>query len=173
VEDFPMSQLSTSIVLFWLGFCFAATTWAAPEQLLQPEEAFQFEARLENTEKLLLTWDIADGYYLYRQKFKFVALSPDIKTGDPVFPTGRTKNDQFFGNVEIYHDHVEVELPIQRQDAKPATLRLEVTFQGCADAGLCYMPIQKVISFDFRPLDHGRCCPEAILFSGPARIPSL
>jgi thioredoxin:protein disulfide reductase len=145
-----MRKLSIYLLPCWLlVFGISATAWAmAPEQLLEPDEAFQFSAELKNTDKLLLSWDIADGYYLYRQKFKFVSQSPDIKTGEPVFPAGQVKQDKHFGSVEVFRAHLDVELPIQRQIAKSTRLVLEVTFQGCADAGVCYMPIQKVISID-------------------------
>ncbi|MDD1622045.1 MAG: protein-disulfide reductase DsbD [Methylococcaceae bacterium] len=137
------------LLLCWVLFGVSATTWAiAPEQLLQPDEAFQFNAELKDADNLLLTWNIADGYYLYRQKFKFVSLSPDIKIGEPVLPEGLTKQDKHFGTVKVYRTHLEAELPIRRQLTTPKKLVLEVTFQGCADAGVCYMPIQKVISLD-------------------------
>lgn len=142
-----MRQLTICILLCWMGLLFSASSWAFDsEQLLQPDEAFEYHVEGKNPERLLLTWDIADGYYLYRQKFKFVSMSPGIKTGEPLFPAGQTKQDKYFGTVEIYRDRLEVELPIERQSEKPATLLLEATFQGCSDAGVCYLPIQKVFS---------------------------
>lgn len=136
------------ILLCWLVFLLSASSWAIDsEQLLPPDEAFQFSAELEDAQTVRLSWGIAKGYYLYRQKFKFDTLSPDVKTGDPVFPDGQAKQDKYFGTVEVYRDSLALELPIRRQSQKPATLILEATFQGCADAGVCYMPIQKAVSF--------------------------
>jgi len=144
-----MRKLSISIFLFCLTIWFVTTAWAMDsEELLEPDEAFQFTATIKNADKLLLSWDIADGYYLYRQKFKLVSLTPGMKSGEPVFPAGQIKHDKFFGEVQIYRKHIEVELPIQRQDPKLNKLVLEVTYQGCADAGICYMPIQNTITFD-------------------------
>lgn len=144
-----MRKLSIYLLLCWLVFGISTTARGIdPEHLLEPDEAFRFSAELKDQDKLLLTWDTADGYYLYRQKFKFVSRSQDIKTGEPVFPAGQNKQDKHFGSVEIYRKHLEVELPMQRQVTKSTRLVLEVNFQGCADAGVCYLPIQKVISFD-------------------------
>lgn len=142
-----MLKLSILLLQCWLGLCFTFSVWAIdPEQLLQPDEAFQLHAELKDANNLLLNWNIADGYYLYRHKIKLVSLTPDVQTGQPVFPAGQIKQDRNFGSVEVYRDQLQVELPIQRQQAKSVKLELEVTFQGCADIGVCYMPIQKVIA---------------------------
>lgn len=143
-----MLKLTIILLPCWLIFGFTSAWAVDPEQLLQPDEAFQFDAELGDADKLLLSWDIADGYYLYRHKFKFISQSPDINTGEPAFPAGQSKQDQHFGSVEIYRDRLEVALPIQRQAATSTKLTLEVTYQGCADIGVCYMPIQKVLAFD-------------------------
>ena len=143
-----MLKLPILLLPYWLVFGFSPAWAIDPEQLLEPDEAFQFHAERSDADRLMLAWDIADGYYLYRHKFKFISQNPDIKTGEPVFPAGQNKQDQHFGSVEIYRDRLEVELPIQRQAATSTKLTVEVTYQGCADIGVCYMPIQKVIAFD-------------------------
>ncbi len=68
--------------------------------------------------------------------------------GEQSFPASQTKHDAYFGNVEIFRDYLELEIILQRQDPKLNTLTLEVTFQGCAGVGICYMLIQKTISLD-------------------------
>lgn len=148
-----MLKLSMIFLQCLLGFCFMASAWAIDqEQLLQPDEAFEFNAQLQNADKLLLNWDIADGYYLYRHKIKFVSLTQGVQIGEPIFPIGHTKQDQHFGSVEVYRGQLQVELPIKRQHGKAIKLELEVTFQGCADIGICYMPIQKVMVIDLPDL---------------------
>jgi len=132
-----------------LSFWFAGQAFAVDSaDLLPPDQAFQFTSKVQKADRLLLSWDIANGYYLYRHKFKFVSSTPGLKVGEPSFPASHTKHDKFFGDVEIFRDHLEVEVPLQRQDPKLIKLMLEVTFQGCADVGVCYMPIQKTISLD-------------------------
>jgi len=128
---------------------FASLAYAVDSaDLLPPDQAFSFTAKMKNVDTLLLSWDIADGCYLYRHKFKFVSLTPGITVGVQSFPASETKHDALFGDVEIFRNHVEVAVPLQREDAKPNKLILEAHFQGCADAGVCYMPSQQTVSVD-------------------------
>ena len=144
-----MGKLTLLKFLSYLALWFASQVFAIEStELLPPEQAFQFTYQVRKADRLLLSWDIATGYYLYRHKFKFVSLTPGIKVGDQSFPASHTKHDEFFGDVEIFRDHLEVEVLLQRQDPKLNMLTLEVAFQGCADVGVCYMPIKKTVSFD-------------------------
>jgi thiol:disulfide interchange protein DsbD len=144
-----MAKRSLLKFLFCLAFWFASQAFAVESaDMLPPDQAFQFTYKIKKAGRLLLSWDIANGYYLYRHKFKFVSLTPGIKVGEQSFPASHTKHDEFFGDVEIYRNHLESEITLQRQDPKLDTLTLEVTFQGCADVGVCYMPIQQTISID-------------------------
>jgi len=144
-----MLQSARSGLTLCLAFAALATTWAEDTQpLLQPDEAFQFSAALVGRDTLALCWDIADGYYLYRQKFKFMAQTAGIEIGAPSFPAGQNRQDAQFGNVDIFRDRLELALPFQRRSAAAETLHLEVTFQGCADSGVCYLPIRKTIGFE-------------------------
>ncbi len=132
-----------------LAFWFSSQAVAVDSaELLSSEQAFQFTSKVKKADRLLLTWDIANGYYLYLNKFKFVSLTPGIKAGKPSFPASQTKQDVTFGNVEVFRDHLEVEISLQRQDPKLNKLMLEVSFQGCADVGVCYMPVKKALTFD-------------------------
>ncbi|MFZ2172202.1 MAG: protein-disulfide reductase DsbD [Methylococcaceae bacterium] len=144
-----MAKLSILKFLSFLTLCFAGLAFAVDSaDLLPPDQAFQFTARVNKADRLSLSWDIADGYYLYRHKFNFASLTPGITLAEQSFPASQSKHDAFFGNVEIFRDQLEVEIPLQRQDTKLDKLMLDVTFQGCADAGVCYMPIQKTVSVD-------------------------
>ena len=100
-----------------------------PADLLPPDQAFQFTSKVsneKNTEKLLLSWDIAGGYYLYRHKFKFVSLTPGIKLEEASFPESHTKFDPNFGKVDIYQNHLEIEIGLQREDSEIDQLILGV-----------------------------------------------
>jgi len=142
-----MSKFSVSVLLSGLIFWLAGSAYAVDaDDLLPPDEAFEFTAEVHDQNTITLSWDIADGYYLYRHKLKFVSLTPGLEAGKPAFPTGQNKQDKFFGMVETYRNRLELTLPVQHQNATQNTLTLEVTFQGCADAGVCYMPIQKTLS---------------------------
>lgn len=136
-------------LLVWLAGC----TYAVDsEDLLPPDEAFEFKAELKHQDMLVLSWAIADGYYLYRHKFKFVSLTPGLKAGEPLFPSGIKHHDEFSGTMEIYRDRLQLRLPLLHDDVKVDDPAVEITFQGCADKGVCYMPILKTISFGLNPL---------------------
>jgi thiol:disulfide interchange protein DsbD len=108
------------------------------------EEAFRGTAKIEG-DAVLLHWDIADGYYLYRQKFKFKTATPGVDLGQAEFPQGEIKHDEYFGDMEVFHKHVDARLPLARKDAALDALALEVGVQGCADKGLCYPPYKRTL----------------------------
>ena len=144
-----MAKRSILTFLYCLALWFAGQVFAVESAgVLPAEQAFQFTYQVQKADRLLLSWDIATGYYLYRHKFKFVSLTPGITVVEQSFPASHTKHDEFFGEVEIYRDHLEAEITLHRQYPTLNTLTLDVAFQGCADAGVCYMPIKKTVSID-------------------------
>ena len=112
-------------------------------KLLPPDEAFRLSARALDARNLEVRFDVAEGYYLYRDKFSF-AVEPDAGAGTPELPAGIRKHDEFFGDVETYRGRVVAKVPLARGAAGQA-LVLKVGSQGCADAGVCYPPtVQQV-----------------------------
>ena len=107
------------------------------EEFLDPEVAFKFSARALDANTLEARWQIADGYYMYRDKFKFELAGATL--GAPQLPPGKMKQDEYFGKVETYLKDVRIALPIQRTPGA-TSVTLKATSQGCADAGLCYTP---------------------------------
>jgi len=111
---------------------------AAEDEFLEPDKAFQFSARPHDAKSVEVTFAIAPGYYLYREQFKFAAAGATL--GAPAIPPGKVKFDETFQkNVETYRNAVTIVVPV---DQAGAEFRLVVTSQGCADAGLCYPPMQ-------------------------------
>jgi thiol:disulfide interchange protein DsbD len=98
---------------------------------------------------VVLNWEVADGYYLYLNKFKFRSLTEGMAAGEPELPKGETRHDEFFGEVRIARGLVEVWLPLARTAGAGDRLSLEVGSQGCADAGLCYPPRREYFEVDF------------------------
>ncbi|MGH8708532.1 MAG: protein-disulfide reductase DsbD [Burkholderiales bacterium] len=111
---------------------------AAAEDLLEPEKAFQFSARALGADALEVRFAIADGYYLYRERFKFEAQ--DARLGAAELPRGARKKDEFFGDTEVYRKEVRIRVPVAA--GAPDPLHLIVTSQGCADIGVCYVPME-------------------------------
>ncbi len=130
-------------VLPVLWGAFAHFPVAHAEEFLDPEVAFKFSARALDANTLEARWQIADGYYMYRDKFKFAVEGASL--GAPRMPASKTKEDEFFGKVETYTKDVRIALPIQR-DANTASVTLKTVSQGCADAGLCYTPQETSVS---------------------------
>lgn len=103
---------------------------------LPAERAFALSIERSANDETLMRWDIADGYYLYRQRLEFSGLPAGI---EPELPPGLPHSDEFFGESQIYRDRLELTLPAS------AIGEFQVSWQGCADAGLCYPPqTQKV-----------------------------
>jgi thioredoxin:protein disulfide reductase len=115
------------------------------DDFLPPDQAFRFDALAEGTDRVRLNWEIADGYYLYRARIKVKTTSTSAQLGAPQFPPGQVKTDEYFGKQEIYHHELVAILPVARASAGQLDLPLEVTYQGCADAGLCYPPLTKTV----------------------------
>jgi thiol:disulfide interchange protein DsbD len=108
---------------------------------LDPEQAFRFSSEIDGT-TVRLRWDIAPHHYLYRDKLAIVAIEPKGALGQPVIPAGEEKNDPFLGQVRIFHNVLEVSVPVQGV-AAGQKLGLNVTYQGCAEAGICYPPMEQ------------------------------
>jgi thiol:disulfide interchange protein DsbD len=111
---------------------------------LDPDVAFRAAGRVDGN-LLRVRWVIADGYYLYRHKMEVKAESPDLVLGEPAFPKGTMKTDPYLGTQEIFTQQVEAAVSYTRSDAGAHPIQIKVTYQGCAEAGLCYPPISKVI----------------------------
>jgi len=111
---------------------------------LDPDVAFRVGAWVDGN-AVRVRWVIADGYYLYRRRIEIKAESPDLAIAAPVLPQGVLKSDPYLGTQEIYQRQVEATVPYTRIDAGAHPLQIKVTYQGCAEAGLCYPPITKVL----------------------------
>jgi len=116
------------------------------DELLPPDKAFAFEASVDADGRVQADWKIADGYYLYRDKFKFSAGEVGITPGVASFPPGKVKEDPTFGRVETYRKKVRVSIPLTRAPGSGNQLSFTATYQGCADIGVCYPPQTRTIS---------------------------
>lgn len=128
----------TRILLLWLALASVAPSALSQQDLLEPEKAFRFSARALAADALEIRFEIADGYYLYRERFRFEAENAQL--GAAELPAGERKTDQFFGDTETYRNAVNIRVPVAPGGADP--VRLVVTSQGCADIGVCYVPME-------------------------------
>jgi thioredoxin:protein disulfide reductase len=118
-------------------------------ELLPPDQAFQFTATVKDPTTLHVSWLAAEGYYLYREKFKLEIIGSDkVKLSAYSLPNGKPKEDEAFGHVEIFHEEVAVDIPLIRTGTSPQRISLKANYQGCADRGVCYPPMDKTVVLD-------------------------
>jgi thiol:disulfide interchange protein DsbD len=110
---------------------------------LPVREAFQLSLIDSNSESIKLRLVAAEGYYLYKHRFNFSSEPAAIQLGSAKLPAGQEKTDEYFGEVEVYYGVLDIELPLSPADSRP--FNLSVTYQGCADKGLCYPPETEVL----------------------------
>jgi len=120
------------------------------DEILEPDVAFRLTTDIKDANNIVANWQIADKHYLYRNKFKFKIKEGDgIQLGNAILPPGDTKNDEFFGKIQVFHHTAEAIVPITRNSTKASTVKIQFTYQGCAEeTGICYPPIHKTISFN-------------------------
>lgn len=123
----------------------AALDTSATGDLLPVDEAFAMNARFDKPNELTVAWQIAPGYYLYRDKLT-VAATGRIDLGAPSLPAGTPHTDDSFGDVEVFRDYVELKVPLAR--ASPDEIEVELTagFQGCKDGSICYPPGEQLMA---------------------------
>ena len=113
---------------------------ASTDNLLEPEKAFRFSASALEGGAVEARFAIADGYYLYRERFRFEATG--ARLGKAEFPPGIAHKDEFFGEQQIYRKEVRIRIPVEAA----GDFDLKVTAQGCADVGVCYIPMESKAS---------------------------
>ncbi|MDH1521440.1 protein-disulfide reductase DsbD [Achromobacter mucicolens] len=130
-----------AVMLLLLGWQTAARAQA---EFLEPEKAFVFSAQMASPDTLELHYRVAPGYYMYRERFGIAITPADATTlGQAVYPKGEVKYDPTFEkDMEVFHKDVTIRVPVGA-GGQPFTLTL--TGQGCADAGLCYPPMDSTV----------------------------
>ena len=103
-------NLIASALLFFIG----SAAVQAEEEFLRPDQAFLISGQAGEADTLRISWQIADGYYMYQSKFRFQTETPGVEFGDPRMPPSITKDDPIFGEVEIYRNTVTIDLPLNR-----------------------------------------------------------
>ncbi|STI78458.1 thiol:disulfide interchange protein [Escherichia coli] len=136
-----MAQRIFTLILLLCSTSVFAGLFDAPgrSQFVPADQAFAFDFQ-QNQHDLNLTWQIKDGYYLYRKQIRIT--SEHAKIADVQLPQGVWHEDEFYGKSEIYRDRLTLPVTINQASAGAT---LTVTYQGCADAGFCYPPETKTV----------------------------
>jgi len=140
------SSIHRLLLLGVLWLCAALPHALAADEFLDPDKAFQVSARTLGDTSVEVTFKVAPGCYLYRERFKFAAAGASL--GAPDLPRGKVKYDETFRqDVETHRDVLRIAVPVERADS---AFSLVVTSQGCADAGLCYPPQQSAFDVSLK-----------------------
>jgi thioredoxin:protein disulfide reductase len=119
-------------------------------KFLPVDQVFHVTGAAAGPATIRLDWTIRDGYYLYRSRLK-VTDGGGAALGTLELPRGEIKMDPYFGREEIYRHQVSGLLRLARSSPPARNISLRVTYQGCADAGLCYPPVTKTIGVSLPP----------------------
>ena len=123
----------------------AAILSSSESSFVPVEQAYQLTVAVE-ADQIIFNWSIRDGYYLYRDRFKFNAVDATSQLRSPVFETGKVKWDDYFeADVEVYYKKTSVAVPFQ---SSAEQIEMQIESQGCADAGLCYPPYKQWLTID-------------------------
>jgi thiol:disulfide interchange protein DsbD len=142
----------------------SALAHGAEAELLEPDRAFRFAARLIDERSIELSYQIAPGYYMYRERFRFTAAPADVRLGEARLPEGKRYRDEFFGDVQIYRGALRFVLPFE--GAGVPAIALSAVSQGCADVGVCYVPYEHWAELKLASLVSGPSRTDAPLFGG-------
>ncbi|MDL5598016.1 protein-disulfide reductase DsbD [Bacillus subtilis] len=110
--------------------------FATKPEFLPVDKAFVLTSERLDSGETQLFWQIADGYYLYQKRLKFDGLAAE---NAPALPEGESHSDEYFGEQQVYRQGLELKIPAAAKG------QIKVSYQGCADAGLCYPPQTRVI----------------------------
>ena len=122
-----------NIFFFYFLTLVSQLAWALEvDELLPPEQAFKVTARAVTSNQIEISWDIADGYYLYLKKMRCESKSPDVQLATPDYPAGKIKHDETFGEVTTYRDNLKVPIFLKTSNGA-ASVELMGHYQGCTD----------------------------------------
>lgn len=143
-ESKPTTRMWRLVVLPALALALnGAYATVATEELLEPEKAFRMSTRVLDERNVEVRFDIADGYYMYRERFKFETPSGTVLAGADI-PRGVRTKDEFFGETQIHRREVVIRVPVPEDAVERGRVRLKVTSQGCSDQGICYVPLEQI-----------------------------
>ncbi|MBV5288727.1 MAG: protein-disulfide reductase DsbD [Pelodictyon phaeoclathratiforme] len=144
MSHYALRRTVAILGLFLVLFLRVSTVFAA--EFLDPEQAFRITAELNSARSVVLHWDIAKGYKLYRDQVAVSVESGKAELKAPLLPKAIMITDPSTNEkIAIYHDMLHVEVPLVKADGP---FVLNVVYQGCAEDGLCYPPITKLFKVD-------------------------
>jgi thiol:disulfide interchange protein DsbD len=150
----PLTFSTNQANSIWSFAGIGANSKPLNNELLPPDQAYQFSAFVETPQQLRLNWIIAPGTFLYKNKLQInLDLNKNVELATFILPAGIVKANAVrpegdIGEVEVYYDNLEINVPLQRLSSASTNITLTVQYQGCAEIGVCYPPITKQVSLD-------------------------
>ena len=129
----------------------------AEDDILDPDEAFKIS--YDSQPGLFkVSWDIAEGHYLYRDKMQITTDEPGINSNPLVMPQGDAKDDPIFNKtLYVFHNLADVALPYQYNDSGDKEVTFKVKYQGCSEiSGICYPPQTKKFTVKLSPISEAQ-----------------
>lgn len=126
------------------------------DEILDPDRAFELEVDTSNPARVVLRWDIAEGYYLYRDKFQVSTSTDTVTAGELNIPPGTVESDPEFGDVAVFYDSVEITAALSRAAGDPGDFDLQVRYQGCKKGSVCYPPQTKSFPMSLAPVAYAQ-----------------
>jgi thiol:disulfide interchange protein DsbD len=168
----PAAFRRALLALIWL------TPWTTAHavveaDILKPEQAFRY-AISATADEIVVRWTIEPAHYLYRERMSYESRTPGITLGSAAIPPGTPHTDEYFGEMHIFRDQLEVRLPVTARPPGPISLALAIKSQGCADIGLCYPPQVWVATVELPAVGSGQESSGkfSALLNGPPRSSS-
>ena len=138
------------ILLTLLFYLVISVAQAAPEQPLPAQEAFAITGFIDQDKQLVLQWNIAPSYYLYREQVRITpAKDNKVKLGQIDLPAGENRHDELHGDYQSYLNNLTVHVPVTSKTGK---LDLNISYQGCSSHGFCYPPVKQHLVLDLSTL---------------------
>ena len=137
--------------ILFLCLTFWTTYSLAEEEFLPPEQAFAIQpSKVISSDQgnhVEVSWKIADGYYMYRNKVSFTPKDDSLKLGEIELSESETKNDPYFGEIQVFKKSLTAKVPFSSDKEKNELLEMTAKTQGCASGGICYPPLKQIVSF--------------------------
>lgn len=143
LSDIPLMKVSAAETQ---GKLKLGSAFGASSDFLPPDEAFRPYLEAIDGNTVEVSFQIAPGYYLYKDKISAASESDSVRLGRLELPTGIVHSDEYFGDTEVFYDEVFAKVSLARATPEAMDIDIEVGFQGCADGGICYPPITRTLS---------------------------
>ena len=145
VSDVPLVKTATTDSTTGNKVEFGSN-FGASGDFLPPDEAFKPHVEAVDGNTVEISFQIAPGYYLYKDKISANSESDTVRLGQIELPPGKVHSDEYFGDTEVFYDEAFGKVSLARATPDAMDLNIEVGFQGCADGGICYPPITRTLS---------------------------